>query len=74
MRIVDVLAHLRYRRFLDAHVDHELSDVFATRVATHVASCPRCAREADLAMVVKSHLALHRFLPPRPDRDRGCST
>ncbi|MFP4511648.1 MAG: zf-HC2 domain-containing protein [Acidimicrobiales bacterium] len=72
MRIVDMLAHLRYRRFLDAHVDHELSDVLAPRVATHVASCPRCTDEADLTMVVKSHLALGRFLPPRPGRGRSC--
>lgn len=62
-----MLSHLRFRRLVDAHVDRELDGVVATRVARHVERCDRCARDADLTMLVKSHLAISRFLPPRDD-------
>jgi hypothetical protein len=60
-----MVSHLRYRRLLDAHLDDELDGVLTVRVGRHVDTCRRCGHDADLAMVIKSHLTLHRFLPPR---------
>ena len=59
---MEMISHLRLRRLLDAYVDRELEGVVAGRVARHVESCPRCAHDADLTMLIKSHLAVGRFL------------
>ena len=66
-----MIAHLRLRRLIDAHVDRELDGVVAGRVADHVQRCPRCAHDADLTVLIKSHLAISRFLPPRGDDSRS---
>lgn len=64
MSMLGLLEHVRYRRFLDAHVDGELADpAHARRVAEHVARCPMCGDAADATAVIKHRLSLRRFLP-----------
>jgi predicted anti-sigma-YlaC factor YlaD len=63
-----VVEHLRYRRFLDASVDGELTGEHAGRVRAHVATCPRCARDEDITIVVKRSLALLRRVWPTGER------
>jgi anti-sigma factor RsiW len=64
MSIRIAIEHLRYRRFLDAHVDGELADqARARRVADHVDRCPMCREAAHTTEVVKHRLSLRRFLP-----------
>jgi anti-sigma factor RsiW len=64
MSIRPAIEHLRYRRFLDAHVDGELADpAHARRVADHVDGCPMCRDAARTTEVVKHRLSLRRFLP-----------
>jgi anti-sigma factor RsiW len=59
------LDHLRYRRYLDAFVDGELDGELRGHVAGHIASCPMCARDADLTVHVKVSLARRRGLTER---------
>jgi anti-sigma factor RsiW len=59
---------MRFRRFLDAHVDGELDERLAPRVADHVASCPMCGGTAQFTVVLKRHLSLRRFLPSQVSR------
>lgn len=64
MSIRAAIAHLRYRRFLDAHIDRELTDpVRARRVADHVGHCPMCRNAVRTTEVVKQRLTLWHFLP-----------
>ena len=64
MSIRAAIQHLRYRRFLDAHVDGELADpTHARRVADHVRRCPMCRDAAGVTGVVKQRLSRRRFLP-----------
>ena len=65
---MEMISHIRLRQLIDAHVDRELEGVVAERVAQHVQRCPQCARDADLTMLIKSHLAVSRFLSPRDER------
>lgn len=58
------LEHLRYRRYLDAAIDGELTGEHARRVRVHVSSCPRCARDEDLTITIKRRLWLSRLLRP----------
>ncbi|MGE0139494.1 MAG: zf-HC2 domain-containing protein [Ilumatobacteraceae bacterium] len=58
------LEHLRYRRFLDAAIDGELTGEQARRVRAHVSACPRCARDEDLTLTIKRRLGLIRLLRP----------
>lgn len=60
-----LIDHLRYQRHLDAHVDEELTGNLATRVATHVAVCPICGRDAELTERIKRSLAHIRDLTER---------
>ncbi len=62
------IEHLRYRRYLDAHVDSELDAELAGRVAVHVADCPMCTGAANTTAVVKHRLSLRRFLPSHSAR------
>jgi anti-sigma factor RsiW len=57
------IEHMRYRRYLDAHVDGELGAELAGRVADHVANCPMCSGAANATALVKHRLSLRRFLP-----------
>lgn len=59
------LEHFRYRQYIDAHVDGELTGNLATRVADHVMECPTCGREAELTVHVKHSLARRRGLTER---------
>jgi len=59
---------MRFRRFLDAHVDGELDERLASRVADHVALCPMCTGTAQFTIVLKRHLSLRRFLPSHAAR------
>ncbi|MGD9794354.1 MAG: zf-HC2 domain-containing protein [Acidimicrobiia bacterium] len=54
------LEHFRYRRYLDAHVDGELSGPLRTRVADHVATCPMCGHRAELTLDMKNSLSRRR--------------
>lgn len=64
MSLSGLFEHLRYRRFLDAHVDGELTNpAQAGRVAAHVARCPMCGDAARTTAVLKHRLSLRRFLP-----------
>ena len=62
MSLVSHFEHLRYRRFLDASLDGELTGEQARRVRAHVSVCPRCARDEDLTIVVKRRLGFFRLL------------
>ena len=55
------LNHLRYRRYLDAHLDGELTGTRAARVAGHVAECAQCRPAAELTVKVKDRLARRRL-------------
>ena len=55
-----MLDHMRFRRYLDAHVDNELAGDLASRVAAHVGECPMCGREAQVTVHVKQSLARRR--------------
>ena len=57
--------HMRLRRFLDAHVDRELTDDLAARVVDHVRTCPRCGHDVALTAILKRRLALYRAAPAR---------
>jgi anti-sigma factor RsiW len=57
------IEHMRYRRYLDAHVDGELDAELAGRVADHVENCPMCTGAANTTAVVKHRLSLRRLLP-----------
>lgn len=59
--------HLRYRRYLDAHVDHELTGGLATRIATHIATCPMCEREAVVTVQIKDSFARLRTIIERAE-------
>ncbi|MGD9701204.1 MAG: hypothetical protein AB7Q42_12720 [Acidimicrobiia bacterium] len=66
MSMLGRIEHLRYRRYLDAHVDGELADAeLDRRVALHVERCPMCGQAARVTAVVKHRLSLRRFLPTR---------
>ncbi len=64
MSMLGMVEHLRYRRYLDAHVDGEVTDPnLARRVAEHIARCPMCGHDAHTTTVLKHRLSLRRFLP-----------
>ncbi|MEJ7562587.1 MAG: hypothetical protein WKF45_08705 [Ilumatobacteraceae bacterium] len=64
MSVLRRVEHLRYRGYLDAHVDGELDDSrLAHAVVDHVTRCPMCDRAARTTMVVKHRLSLRQFLP-----------
>ncbi len=70
MSFLGHLEHLRYRRFLDASVDGELTGDRAHRVRVHMSTCPQCAHDEDLTLVVKRCIGLLRLLhPARPTDD-----
>jgi len=52
--------HLRYGRYLDAHVDGELRGAFAAAVREHVARCRMCGHASRTTMLIKQRLALRR--------------
>jgi anti-sigma factor RsiW len=58
------IEHLRYRRYLDAALDDELSGHRARRVRAHMSACPLCARDEDLTIVIKRRLGLFHLLRP----------
>lgn len=60
-----MIAHIRYRRMLDAFVDGELNDARAARVERHIRSCPMCGPDADITVRVKAALALHSAFDTR---------
>jgi anti-sigma factor RsiW len=68
MSLFGHLEHLRCRRFLDASVDGELTGDRARRVRAHVLTCPRCAEDEEITIVVKRHLGLFRLLHPSSTR------
>jgi anti-sigma factor RsiW len=57
---VSRVEHLRYRRYLDAFVDGELTGGRARRVEAHVTACPMCLDRLDLTAHVKESLARPR--------------
>lgn len=66
-----LIDHLRYRRYLDAHVDGELIGNLGNRVAIHVVVCPMCTREVELTDRIKRSLArLVRLTGRTADRVR----
>jgi anti-sigma factor RsiW len=68
MSVLGRVEHLRYRGYLDAHVDGELDDSrLAHAVVDHVTRCPMCDRAARTTMVVKHRLSLRRLLPSSGD-------
>jgi hypothetical protein len=66
--------HLRYRRFLDASVDGELTGEQARRVRAHLSACPRCVRDEDLTIVVKRRLTFFGLLGPTTRRHQPDGT
>lgn len=62
-----LIDHLRYRRYLDAHVDDELTGGLATRIAIHVATCPMCEREAVVTVHIKDSFARLRNIIGRAE-------
>ncbi|CAN5433200.1 hypothetical protein BH18ACT3_BH18ACT3_08800 [soil metagenome] len=64
MSVLRRVEHLRFRGYLDAHVDGELDESrLAHAVADHVTRCPTCAGAARTTRVVKHRLSLQRFVP-----------
>jgi hypothetical protein len=63
--------HVRFRRFVDAHVDGELDGRLSRRVADHVVRCPVCVGTAQFTIVLKRHLSLRRLLPSHVTRRAG---
>jgi anti-sigma factor RsiW len=51
------LAHLRWRRYLDAFVDGELDERVHRRVSQHFAHCTVCDDLARLTVAVKRAVA-----------------
>lgn len=64
------IEHLRYRRYLDAATDDELTGEHARRVRAHVSACPMCTRDEELTIVIKRRLGLiHLLRPPSRRHD-----
>jgi anti-sigma factor RsiW len=64
MALRRIIEHVMTRRYLDAHVDDEITDpALAEKVARHISECPMCSAHADTTTVVKHRLSLRRFLP-----------
>ena len=62
MSLADRLGHLRYRRYLDASIDGELTGEQARRVRAHLSMCPMCVRDEHTTLLAKRRLTVLGFL------------
>lgn len=49
--------HVRFRHYVDAHVDAELQPRLATILEGHIAQCAPCAAVADVTVLIKRRLS-----------------